>query len=69
MSAIYTVYANIEAYDESKVNTSQDDCWHPSEEVVFAEFDTLEEAETLIAKLQMIVESLENCPDKDKDND
>jgi len=69
MSVIYTVYANIEATDESKVNTSQDDCWHPSEEVVFAEFDTLEEAETLIAKLQMIVESLENCPDKDKDND
>jgi len=68
MSAIYTVYANIEAYDESKVNTSQDDCWHPSEEVVFAEFDTLEEAETLMTKLQMIVEFLEKYPVKDKDN-
>ena len=62
MSVIYTVYANIEAYDESKVNTSQDDCWHPSEEVVFAEFDTLKDAETLIAKLQKIMELLENYP-------
>ena len=60
MSVIYTVYANIEATDESKVNTSQDDCWHPSEEVVFAEFDTLKDAETLIAKLQKIMELLEN---------
>jgi len=62
MSVIYTVYANIEAYDETKVNTSQDDCWHPSEEVVFAEFDTLKDAETLIAKLQKIMELLENYP-------
>jgi len=68
MSVIYTVYANIEAYDESKVNTSQDDCWHPSEEVVLVELDTLEDAETLIAKLQKIVEFLENYPVKDKDN-
>jgi len=68
MSVIYTVYANIEASDETKINTSQDDCWHPSEEVVFAELDTLEEAETLIAKLQMIMEFIENYPVKDKDN-
>lgn len=29
MSIEYTVYANIEAYDDSKRDTNEDDCWHP----------------------------------------
>ena len=51
MSAIYTVYANIEAYDESKLNTPQADCWHPSQERDLAEFSSLEGAETFMDEL------------------
>ena len=51
MSVEYTVYANIEAYDESKIKTSEDDCWHPSDEWNLAVFDTLEEAEAFMTNL------------------
>ena len=51
MSVIYTVYANVEAYDESKLNTNMDDCWHPSEERDLAEFTSLEEAEAFLESL------------------
>ena len=51
MGVKYTVYVNIEAYDESKLKTPEDDCWHPSEERDLAEFDSLEEAENFMNEL------------------
>jgi len=45
MSVEYTVYVNIEAYDEKKRNMNEDDCWHPSEERNLGTFDSLELAE------------------------
>ena len=51
MAVKYTVYVNIEAFDESKLHTKEDDCWHPSEEQDLGEFDTLEEAEKFMNEL------------------
>lgn len=56
MSIEYTVYVNIEASDESKLNTSEDDCWHPSDEKDLGVFDSLDEAENFVAKLPMKVQ-------------
>lgn len=51
MSIIYTVYANIEAYDKEKEDTPNDDVWHPSEERDLAEFGTLADAEKFMDSL------------------
>jgi len=47
----FTVYVTIEAYDDSKLQTPQDDCWHPSEERDLAEFDNLEDAQKFMDEL------------------
>lgn len=52
MTVKYTVYANIEAYDSAKENTAEDDCWHPSNELDLAEFDSLEKAEQFMQALK-----------------
>jgi len=46
---IYTVYATIEARD-----AENDDCWHPGEERDLAEFDTIDEAENFLAKIDRL---------------
>lgn len=51
MAVKYTVYASIEACDESKLNTKEDDCWHPSEERDLVEFDNLQKAEEFLNNL------------------
>jgi hypothetical protein len=51
MTVEYTVYCNIQAYDESKVDTLEDDCWYPSQEVELATFATLADAETFMENL------------------
>ena len=51
MAVKYNVYVNIEAYDSAKVNTAEDDCWHPSNEIDLAEYDNLEEAEQFMQAL------------------
>jgi len=51
MAVEYTVYANIEAYDESKRDTNEDDCWHPSEERNLGVFDDLKKAEQFMDNL------------------
>lgn len=51
MGVKYTVYANIEAFDESKLKTCEDDCWHPSEERDLAVFESLEDAEMFLESL------------------
>lgn len=52
MAVRYTVYVNIEAHDPAKIDTAEDDCWHPSNETDLAEFDNLEEAERFVEKLK-----------------
>ncbi len=54
MAIKYTVYVSIEATDESLINTSKDDSWHPSLDVDLEVFDTLEEAEAFVGQLQGI---------------
>jgi len=52
MAIEYTVYANIEAYDASKLHTNEDDCWHPlAEERDLAVFISLEKAEEFMNSL------------------
>lgn len=52
MSIKYTVYANIEAYDESKRYTNETDCWHPLQgERDLAVFGSLEEAIAFLENL------------------
>jgi len=51
MPVKYTVYANIEAYDESKRYTNEHDCWHPSVDRNFATLDNLEDAEQFVDNL------------------
>lgn len=52
MTVEYTIYAYIEAYDESKLKTSEDDCWQPSDMRDLATFGTLQEAEDFLANLK-----------------
>ncbi len=52
MTVKYTVYADIEAEDESKLHTSEDDCWHPSDHRDLATFGTLQEAEEFLGSLE-----------------
>jgi len=54
MSVKYTVYANIEASDESKVMTPEDDVWHPSEGRDLAVFVTLKKAEAFLENLPQV---------------
>lgn len=51
MAVEYTVYVNIEAYDESKRDTNEDDCWHPSDERDLGVFGSLKKAEQFVADL------------------
>lgn len=57
MGVEYMVYANIEAFDKSKLKTNEDDCWHPSEERDLAVFKSLEEAEMFLESLPTKKES------------
>lgn len=51
MAVEYTVYVNIEAYDESKRHTNEDDCWHPSSERNLGVFGNLKKAEQFMENL------------------
>lgn len=52
MTIRYTVYADIEAYDESKRGTNEDDCWHlDNVERDLAVFDDPEEAKKFLDNL------------------
>ena len=52
MAVEYTVYVNIEAYDESKRYTNEDDCWHPlPNDRNLGVFDDLKDAEQFMDNL------------------
>ncbi len=54
MSVEYQAYIGIEGQDESKINTSEDDCWPEDEQVVLRTFDKLEDAEAFVGTCQQI---------------
>ncbi len=53
MNAKYQVYIGIEGQDESKINTSEDDCWN-EEDWSLETFDKLEDAQAFVGSCQQI---------------
>ena len=54
MAIKYQVYIGIEGQDDSKINTSEDDCWPEDEQVTLATFDKLADAEAFVGTCQAL---------------
>jgi hypothetical protein len=52
MAIEYTVYANVEAYDESKLKTAEDDCRRPCEERILYVTNDLRKAKNFLVSLK-----------------
>ncbi len=54
MTVKYQVYIGIEGQDDSKIETSEDDCWLEDEQVTLSTFDNLTDAEAFVGTCQAL---------------